>query len=247
MLVECVQVQHLKSPKKLLLLGANQLLLYMIPFTRHLKASKGTRVGDNLVIPRPYLHDLLKFCMHKFHLGVWSTMQHETLKDVLDIVLTEKELEHVRYIGSARSLTHLGFAKNSDTRIYMKDLEMISEEFEPRYMPDNVLVLDAIPYKTAFNPFYSSLYITSFYGDSSDDFLRRSLIPYLSLLANSRGTLWRTVQLNYPNWSRDRLRRDWNGNEHIWDNELVYVHCHPEHRSRFDKYRMRKFRVNPCC
>lgn len=153
-------------------------------------------------------------------------MQNETLKDVLDTVLRRKDLKTSDTLG-VLGLSLILVLPRTQIRGYTWDLQVISEEFEPRCIPDNIIVLDAIPYKIAFNPFYSSLYLTSFYGDFSNDFLKTSLIPYLSLLANFRDTLWCTVQLNHPNWSsrwsRDRLQRDWNMVTNIFEIRNLYM------------------------
>ena len=223
------QVQVRTSANKLLVLDVHtfeRFLFFELPYCRQVANFVGKSVRkDKIIMPRPYMHDLLKFCMENhFDLAFFNCDKHSQDRDLMKALFTDKEFWYVHWIQ-----THPVY-HNTVKGIFLEHLFPIYMRYWNR---ENVVVLDVSPHRTCFNPFYSSLYLPQFAADPNDDFLHTSLIPFLRILAASNSSLEQTIRQNYPEWSSAALRLDWKLHKNIWKGQEFQEYGDSGHLSRF--------------
>lgn len=222
-----LQVQFPTFSKLLLLDGYTfeRFLFFPIPFNRQVHSFVGTRFGKEIILPRPYLHDFLQFCMEEgFHIVLLNCKKTTRDPSFVKALWNDKLVTCVKWIETNKLFcnTFKGIILEQLLPMYLKD-----------FIQDNVIVLDVLPHRTYFNPFYSSLYPTAFSGELRDDFLKTEFIPYLQILASSPSSARSTIKRYYPTWSSTNLKLDWKVNHQIWKSDDVLQYATSGHLSRF--------------
>ncbi|XP_042428101.1 uncharacterized protein LOC122015334 [Zingiber officinale] len=166
------------SRKKLLVLDLNGLLADIVLYRRRTQKSY-TRVGENLVLKRPFCEDFLKFCFERFNVGVWSSRMRKNVDVVVDYLM--RNWKHkLLFIWDKSKCTDTGYRtiENRHKPLVLKELKRLwnNEHGLPwkkgEYSPSNTLLVDDSPCKAICNPPHSAIFPPSFNSmDKTDNSL----------------------------------------------------------------------------
>jgi len=137
--------------KKLLVLDLNGLLL-----DRQQKATLTRRTPDAVmkmkyVYLRPHAREFFSWCLAKFEVVVWSTAQTHNVLPLVNLVAGPGQRPAGIFSEDLCTLTRHTHPENKHKRLVLKELPMLWQQF-PHHGPENTLLLDDSPYKTATNP-----------------------------------------------------------------------------------------------
>lgn len=167
-----------------------------------------------------------------FDVALWSCEEKGFLVDVLKAIFTDFELARFKFVGSEDACLRLGYTRNSTKRVMMKPLEWISDQY--KYAPENIVQIESIPNRTAYNSIFSSLYPPAYFGSSDDTFLRKILIPCLGQLKSPGDSMMNVLSLCYPAWSVTSLQSDWKRNKDVWSHYIIQKDGNADHLRMFN-------------
>lgn len=223
--------------KKLIILDVNKVILLNTYPSKNLDQNAIIQTGRKVVYQRPYFREFLEFCKLNFDIAIWSCMQSHNLKPLLQSMFNKEDREYIKFVATQEDTVQVAEPSLHKKPIFLKELKTLRSKIENNYEIENVILIDDSPYKTCLNPFYSSLYPEPYMGQIADDFLPKTLIPYLKTLSTSSETMHKTIGKTYPRWSMQSLVEDWEVNRDVWtENVTVRLECDPEHRKRFNEF-----------
>lgn len=160
------------SETPLLILDLDETLLFANE--QPLDQEHDFRVGPSWVYLRPFVNQFLEDCQVDFELAVWSSSG----EDYLDAVLKAMLPDTIRLAFAwSRERCVQRFDPESKQRYFVKDLKKVKRR---GFNLDRVLIVDDTPQNVERN-YGNAVYVKPFFGDPSDDELRR-LSRYLKSL-----------------------------------------------------------------
>ncbi|XP_008670998.1 probable C-terminal domain small phosphatase [Zea mays] len=188
--------------KKLLILDLNGLLADINQDRHNAHLSHGT-IRGKLVFKRPYCDDFLRFCMHHFELGIWSSRLRANVDAAVDILMEDDVKQRLLFCWDLSKCTGTGFytLENKTKPLVLKELKKLWDDLPWRqqgeFSPSNTLLLDDSPYKALRNPPHTAIFPCPYsYKDDKDDALGPGgdLRLYLESLATTADDVQRYVR-----------------------------------------------------
>ncbi|CAN1813829.1 hypothetical protein LINPERHAP1_LOCUS26970 [Linum perenne] len=145
-------------------------------------------VGTYDVYKRPYCEGFVKFCLERFHLGIWSSSKEKNLDDALDCLIGRELRQQLLFIWVAKlflrcwlfqdqeqcTRTEFKCLDNESKPIFLKDLNTVFECPELNadnhcYSASNTLMICGDPVKALVNPPNTTISLDDYTADKVTD------------------------------------------------------------------------------
>ncbi|KAL3696512.1 hypothetical protein R1sor_010588 [Riccia sorocarpa] len=171
-------------PRKLLILDAEELLLYAEGFMDKIsRADCGDVISNGMkaVVRRNGVQALMSRCLELFDVALWSCCSRNTLWHYTHYLFSGEQYNKFLFMWDYNKALDTKEKWTRDHRqisLLLKPLKAVWEH-HPDFNARNILLVDVNPYRASANPENIGIFPAPYLGSRSDTYLTSVLLPYL--------------------------------------------------------------------
>ncbi|KAL8143192.1 hypothetical protein V2J09_016224 [Rumex salicifolius] len=171
-----------KKKKFLLILDLNGLLIHRAHMADKSKIPNNRQpdavFGNKLVFKRPYCKELMRFCLDRFEVGIWSSAMEHNVDAVMEVAFGQLKSK-LLFVWNQTQCSDYGFkcVDNKQKPLFFKELKKVWEGSHNKQFRKgsfsathtNTLLLDDTPSKGLLNPHNTGIYLDSYDPEDIND------------------------------------------------------------------------------
>lgn len=161
--------------KKLLVLDVNGLLLHRVrdPLPTTVQHKPDAKLRRVKLFARPHMRAFVQWCLHHFHVAIWSSATRENAELLSHFVFGENFRENTAFVWGQDHCRQTGLMHRHDRHkpVVLKELRRIWQDRDLGRSFDhhNTLLIDDSAHKACMNPAHTAIHPPAWTCDMQDD------------------------------------------------------------------------------